>query len=106
MAEPVPQSLRQFVALNAEYSILICTNEKCKYALKPITISRHLRDKHKMPIEVQKQVDQYVKKFPFTYDHASVQLPVDGLGPQPIIPIINGMACQQYTFKTQSRTRM
>ncbi len=65
-----------------------------------------MRDKHKVPIEVQKQVDQYVRKFPFTYDYASVQLPVDGLGPQPIIPIINGMACQQCTFKIQSRTRM
>jgi len=64
---------------------------------------RHLDIKHKTPIAVRKQVDQYVKGFPFTYDHASVQLPVDGLAPQPIIPIVDGFACRECPFKSQNR---
>jgi hypothetical protein len=73
------------------------------YALKPTAISRHLGDKHKTPIELRKQVDQYVKEFPFTYDHATIPLPINGLAPQPIIPIVDGFACQDCPYKTPSR---
>jgi hypothetical protein len=65
-----------------------------------------LGDKHKTPIELRKQVDQYVKDFPFVYDHATVLLPVDGLAPQPIIPIVDGFLCQDCLYKTQSRDAM
>jgi hypothetical protein len=107
MAQAVPAELSHLVALNAEYNVLICIDSnKCKYALKPTAISRHLRDKHKAPIEVQRLVDEYVKEFPFSYDHASVQLPADGLAPQPIIPIVNGFQCRECPFKTQSRDAM
>jgi hypothetical protein len=103
MAQPIPQEWSHLVALNVEYSILICVGEKCKYALKPTAISRHLGDKHKTPIELRKQVEQYVKGFPFAYSHIDVPLPVDGLAPQPIIPVVDGFVCWDCPFKTQSR---
>jgi hypothetical protein len=103
MAQPIPAELSQLVALNVEYSVLICISGKCKHALKPTAISRHLRDKHRTAIELQKQVDQYVQEFPFAYDHLSVQLPADGLAPQPIIPIVDGFQCRDCPFKTQGR---
>jgi hypothetical protein len=66
MTQPTPQALSHLVALNVEYGVLICIGNGCHYALKPTAISRHLGDKHKTPIELRKQVDQYVKEFPLT----------------------------------------
>jgi len=106
MAQPIPQALTHLVALNSEYNVLICIDSKCKYALEPTAISRHLRDKHKTPIKLRKQVEQYVKEFPFAYDHTSVPLPSDGLAPQPIIPIVGGFQCKDCAFKTQGRPTM
>lgn len=89
--------------MNIEYSMLICVDIKYRYALQPKAISRHLRDKHKTISNIQKQVDTYIKEFPFAYDHTSVPLPADGSAPQPVIPIVDGFACQDCPFKTQSR---
>jgi Orsellinic acid/F9775 biosynthesis cluster protein D len=102
MAQPIPQELSQLVALNVEYSVLICIDSKCKHALEPSALSRHLRDKHKTPIELRRQVEQYVKEFPFTYNHASVRIPQDGLAPQPIIPIVDGFVCWDCPAKSVS----
>jgi Orsellinic acid/F9775 biosynthesis cluster protein D len=106
MAQPIPQDLSHLIALNVEYNVLICLNEKCKYALKPTAFSRHLNDKHNTPLELRKQVDQYVKEFPFVYDNTTVPLPVNGLAPQPIIPIVDGFVCRDCPFKTASRAWM
>src|SRR5713226_7855070 len=101
MAQPIPEALDHLVALNVEFSVLVC--RRCKYTLKPNTVARHLGDKHKTPIELRKQVAEYVKEFPFTYDHTTVTLPGNGLAPQPIIPVIDGYLCQDCPYKTQSR---
>lgn len=55
------------MALNADYTVLICVNSKCKQTLEPSASPRHLRNKHKTAIELQKQVEQYVQGFPYTY---------------------------------------
>jgi hypothetical protein len=104
MAQPIPEALNDLVALNVEFSVLIC--RQCKYALKPTTISRHLGDKHKAAIELRKQVDEYVKEFPFVYDHATIQLPVDKTAPQAIIPVCDGFKCNECTFKTRDRSNI
>jgi hypothetical protein len=93
MAQPVPLALSHLVALNAEYNVLICIGNSCKHVLKPSAISQHLDIKHKTPLELQKQVDQYVREFPFAYDSASVLLPYNSLALQPIIPIVDGFVC-------------
>jgi hypothetical protein len=56
--------------------------------------------KHKTPIALQKQVEQYVTVFPFQYNHASIQLPQDRSTPQPIIPIADGFVCRDCLFKS------
>ena len=62
------------VALNIEYSVLICIGNRCKCALEPTTILWHLAIKHKTPIRLQKQVEQYVAAFLFKYDYKTVLL--------------------------------
>jgi hypothetical protein len=106
MAQPIPQALGHLVVLNIEYGVLICIDSKCKRALAPSAISRHLGDRHKTPIEARRQLEQYVEQFPFAYDHASVPLPYDGSTPQPIIPILEGFQCRNCLFKTQGRPTM
>jgi hypothetical protein len=101
--EPVPQALSHLIALNVEYKVLICIGNGCRHALKPTAIPRHLVDKHNTPIVLQRQVDQYIKAFLFDYDYTSVQLPGDGSVPQPIILVVDGFACRDCQFKSQSR---
>jgi hypothetical protein len=106
MAQPILQEWSHLVAVNVEHGVLICAGEKCKYALKPTVISRHLGDRHNTPIEVQKQVDQYVQEFPFAYDHATVPLPKGGSAPQPVIPIVDGFLCRECPSKTRDRSNI
>ena len=94
------------MALNTEYNVLICIGSGCQHVLKPTAISRHLDNKHKTPIALRKQVDEYVKEFPFTYDYTDVRLPDDGLAPQPIIPIVDGFICQECPFKTRDHSNI
>lgn len=81
MAEPIPPAWSSLVALNAAFGILMCANAKCQYALQPSALAWHLRDRHKTPMALWKQVEQYIKAFPFMYDHASMRLPNDGSAP-------------------------
>jgi hypothetical protein len=109
MAQPIPQALAHLIALNVEYSVLICIDRKCQYALELSAISRHLRDKHKTLIAVCKQVDQYVEAFPFVYDYKTVALPIDGSALQPIILIVDGFQCKERgecAFKTTDRSNI
>jgi Orsellinic acid/F9775 biosynthesis cluster protein D len=106
MAQPIPQALAHLVTLNSEYNVLICIDGKCKYALEPTAISRHLRDKHKTAMELREQVEQYIEGFPFAYNHASVPLPTDGSAPQPIIPIVDGFICRDCPVKSVSKKAM
>jgi hypothetical protein len=49
-----------------------------------------LRKIHKEKPEVREQVQEFVQGIPWEYDYSSVQLPADGLAPQPVIPIMSG----------------
>lgn len=104
MAQPIPEALAHLVGLNVEFGVLVCM--QCKYAVAPTAISRHFGDKHKTPIELRKQLDEYVRAFPFQYDHSSVPLPSNGSAPQPIIPVLDGHLCKGCPYKTQSRDAM
>jgi Orsellinic acid/F9775 biosynthesis cluster protein D len=104
MAQPIPKALAHLVGLNVEFGVLVCM--QCKYVVAPTAISRHLKDKHKAPIELRKQLDEYVQEFPFQYDHTSVPLPSNRSAPQPIIPVLDGHLCKGCPYKTQSRDAM
>jgi hypothetical protein len=101
MAQPIPQALTHLVALNVEFKVLICI--QCKFAVSPSAIVRHLRDQHKTDIKLRKQVEEYIQEFPFVYDHITVPLPDENSEPQPIIPVVDGLQCQECSFKSQSR---
>lgn len=103
MAEPIPQELSHLVGLNVEFNVLICL--ECKYAVAPAAISRHLGDRHKAPIGLRKQMDEYVQGFPvrYQYDPVTVVLPRDKSAPQPIIPVLDGHLCKDCPFKSHSR---
>jgi hypothetical protein len=104
MAQPIPEALAHLIALNVEFNVLICM--VCKSALKPTAIPRHFSDRHKTAIGLRKQIDEYIKEFPFPYDHTTVTLPPDGSAPQPVIPVLEGHLCRTCPYKTQSRDAM
>src|ERR1700692_3452125 len=87
-AEPIPQTLSHLIASNERYGVLLCLHAKCYCAVRPAAMSDHLRRQHQVRLELRKQVDQYVKGFPHQYDYSTVNLPVDGLAPQPVIEVI------------------
>ncbi|KAH6695991.1 hypothetical protein BKA61DRAFT_623673 [Leptodontidium sp. MPI-SDFR-AT-0119] len=101
MAQPIPQALAYLIKLNVEFCTLICL--QCQYAQRPTYICRHLGDRHKVPIELRKQVEEYTKGCPFKYDYTSIQLPSDGSAPQPIIPVLNKYKYKGCQFKTHGR---
>ena len=103
---PIPQPWSHLVALNSTYRVLICRSHCCRYALRPAAIARHLYNRHGIGIDIRRQVQQYVKHFPFTYDHATVPLPADGSAPQPILPVLHGFACRACPFKSTNRSVM
>jgi len=100
---PLPEALRQWIAINAEYHVLVCHITGCQQALSPRAISRHLRDKHQVKSGLYKQADQYIKQWQWQYDFQSVPLPPDKSAPQPILPVFAGFQCQDCDHKSQSR---
>ena len=105
-AQPIPQSLAHLIQLNVEYNVLICMGNGCRCAVSPASISSHLRRNHHVTIELRRQVDRYIVDFPVQYDHSDVQLPHDGLAPQPIIKVVTGFECQHCQdkpFRSQNR---
>jgi hypothetical protein len=104
MAQPIPQALAHLIALNMEFNVLIYI--PFKFAVTPTAIVRHLRDQHKTDIKLRKQVEEYIQEFPFVYNHITVPLPEENSAPQPIIPVMDGLQCQECPFKSQSREMM
>jgi hypothetical protein len=101
MAQPIPKALTYLIALNVKYNVLICI--QCKFVLKPTAIPRHFSDKHKTAIKLQKQINKYIKEFPFLYNHITVILPSNRSALQPVIAVLKGHLCQACLYKTQSR---
>ena len=58
--------------------------------MSPATISSHLHKKHKTQLELRKQVDRYIERCPFEYNHLTVKLPADRLGLQLIVKVVDG----------------
>jgi len=100
----IPAPLAHLIHLNAEFGVLLCLGNGCRKALRPVGIAEHLRKVHNEKPQVRKQVQEYINGFPFDYDHATVQLPADGLAPQPILPVVDRLQCKHcLLFKTRSR---
>ena len=101
---PLPEALRPWLALNAEFYVIICHCAGCQHALSPGMINRHLRDKHQTRVEVRKSLELYLEQWQWQYDFRSVPLPLDGSLPQPVLLIIDGFQCKDCKYKTTNRS--
>jgi hypothetical protein len=81
--------------------MLICI--QYKFVLKPTIIPQHFSDRYKTAIKLQKQINKYIKKFPFSYDYTIVTLPSDRSALQPVIAVLKEHLCQACLYKTQSK---
>jgi hypothetical protein len=101
MAQPIPKVLIYLITLNVKYNVLIYI--QYKFVLKLTAILQHFSNRHKTAIKLRKQIDEYIKKFPFSYDYTIVILPLNKSASQPVITVLKGHLCQAYLYKTQSR---
>ena len=106
MASPVPEVLDHLVELNVDFQVLICLGDECRCAVSPGAIVRHMFLQHKTPIDLRRQLDQYIQEFLGSYDYATVQLPLDGSFPQANLEVVDGFQCKQCLFKTQDRSNI
>jgi hypothetical protein len=63
---------------------------------EPSSLSDYLYRKHKVQLELYKQVDCYIKGFLFTYDYLTVLLAPDGSTPEPVINVVDGFRYKYY----------
>jgi hypothetical protein len=68
----IPPTLTHLIALNVEFHVLLYLGNGCRKAVSPAGIVEHLRKKHSTKPEIRKQVQEYIKEFPFTYDYSTV----------------------------------
>jgi hypothetical protein len=100
---PLPEALRQWLTVNIEFHVVLCHDTDCQHALTPASTSRHLRDKHQAKVEAQRQADEYIKQWQWSYDFRSVPLPLDQSLPQLVLPVLRGFQCTKCGFTSQSR---
>jgi Orsellinic acid/F9775 biosynthesis cluster protein D len=86
--------------------LLLCLGHGCHKAVCSASAVEHLCTFHKVEPQTRKQLLEYIEAFLYRYDYCSVPLPIDGLAPQPIIPIVDGIRCRDCPFKSQSRDKM
>ena len=103
-----PPSLLYVVAVNLEYAILMCTKPQCMRAQAVKGIVEHLRSFHREKPAIRKEAGEFgcslVRRDAcFVHDYKGVEMPVDGLPPQPIVPVIEGFGCRLFRFLTISR---
>jgi hypothetical protein len=60
--------LQPFIALNAEFKVLLYLDSGCQCVVKLVALSGHLYRKHQVRIEARKQVDEYIEQLGFNYD--------------------------------------
>jgi hypothetical protein len=91
--EVIPEDLRYLADLNTVYCVL-CYVE-CKEAVYPRSFVEYLKHFHQVPWEVYKRVKRYIEGFRHNYEHSTIQLPDDGLAPQPLLPVTRGFNCKE-----------
>ena len=81
----VPPELRQWIAMNAQYQVLLCVGNGCHKALSPGSMAEHLCKVHKAVPNERRQVQVFMQALGWAYNYATVRLPADRLAPQPVI---------------------
>jgi hypothetical protein len=99
--EAIPEDLRHLI-----HSKVLCCVE-CKEAVRPQSLVEHLKRKHRVAWEVRARVKRYINGFGHDYEHSTIGLPDDGLGPQPLLPISSGFNCRKCNkFRSPNAGRM
>lgn len=104
--QPIPPELDHLIHLNVEFRVLVCLGNGCRKAVSARGFVEHLRKIHKEKPPIRKKVYEYTEGFPHDYDYSNIQLPNDGLLPQPVIPIVDGFQCKDCGFKTQDHSNI
>ena len=65
---PLPEAARPWLVLNLEHHVIICYRVGCQHAISPRMVSRHLRDKHQVQIDIRKQIQLYLEQWQWLYD--------------------------------------
>ena len=66
-------------------------------------VSRHLRDRHHVQVDIRRPIQLHLEQWQWPYDPQSVPLPLDMLLPQPELPVLDGFRCQSCGFKSTNR---
>ncbi|RDH30829.1 hypothetical protein BDQ94DRAFT_180859 [Aspergillus welwitschiae] len=86
----VPTEPTELLHYIPQHRVLIC--KKCKYAIQPSAIPRHLKEMHKIYRSHRQRYIDYTDQLDLAKpDH--VVLPEANEGPIPFLPIIDGLAC-------------
>ncbi len=104
----IPPSVVHLIAVNLEYAVLLCTKPQCRHAQAVRGIEEHLRRFHHEKPAIRKEAVEFGRALVkwgerFLYDYTVVELPVNGLAPQPIVPVVDGFSCYSCCFLTISR---
>ena len=92
----IPLALAQLVVVNVKYEALICLGSGCSRAVRPLGFLKHVsKQKHPITSDGRKQGQEYTQAFPHDYTYSTILLPLDGLAPQPIIAVVDGLQCQK-----------
>jgi len=97
----IPPELQQLIHLNRTYHVLIC--QECHKVVEPGAFVEHLRVQHQTSLRDRERVQQFISTFSWNYTFQTVQLPPDGSRPQSVIPVVDGLQCRTFPFKTSNR---
>jgi hypothetical protein len=89
-------ALAQLIVVNVEYKVLLCLGRSCRKAICPNGILDYMyKYGHTTTRENRKQIQEYGRGFPSNYNHSTIELPADGLAPQPVIPVVDRFECRK-----------
>ncbi len=107
-ATGIPTSLAQVIAMNSEYAVLLCAKSQCRRAQTVKGIEEHLRSFHHEKPAIRKEAGEFGRRLArqdvrFLEDYTVVNLPANGLAPQPVVPVVDGFSFRLCRFLTVSR---
>jgi hypothetical protein len=77
------------IYLNVEFGVLVYLGVRCSKAVALTTFSKHLRKKHIIPSNIQKQVQEYISDFLYKYNFKTVVLLINKNALQLVMPIVD-----------------
>ena len=100
--KPRPEALLQYLS---PYQVIVCTS--CKYAVRPNSIARHLKEIHRVERLERDPFMQYVAKFTLAEQELVVQYEPSEF-PVPLLPVQSGLRCisKECTYLCATEKRM